>query len=185
MELPCSTEPPSFQFCPIFCPAIIVDYHWIVAVWHGMAQFDLLLPEITTKEFSRAWTRFELVSTAKEWNTEKQVMILPTLLHGKLVDYYVELDEALKTSMKLLKTALMMRAGLIKDPITAGKIFISCCQHANDKAEGFTNFLRKLFKQAYPDEEVTSGILLQRLLTGLHMPVSHQILLHRQPTTFW
>ena len=99
-----------------------------------MAQFDLPLPEITTEEFSRAWTRFELVSTAKEWNTEKQVMILPTLLRGKLVDYYVELDEAIKASMKLLKTALMTRAGLIKDPLTAGKIFISRCQHANEKA---------------------------------------------------
>ena len=148
------------------------------------AQFDLPLPEITTEEFSRAWTRFKLVSTAKEWNTEKQVMILPTLLRGKLVDYYVELDEAIKACMKLLKTALMTRAGLIKDPLTAGKIFISRCQHANEKAEIFTNDLRKLFEQAYPDEDVTSGILLQCLLTGLHVPVSHQILLHGQPTTF-
>ena len=52
-------------------------------------------------------------------------MILPTLLRGKLVDYYVELDEAIKASMKLLKTALMRRARLIEDPLTAGKIFIS------------------------------------------------------------
>ena len=44
--------------------------------------------------------------------------------------FYVELDEAIKASMKLLKTALMTRAGLIKDPLTAGKIFISRCQHA-------------------------------------------------------
>ena len=94
------------------------------------------------------------------------------------MDYYVELDEAIKTSMKLLKTALMTRAGLMKDPLTAGKIFIFCCQHANEKAEDFKNDLRKLFKQAYPDEDVTSGILLQHLLTGLHVPVNHQILLH-------
>ena len=33
-------------------------------------------------------------------------------------------------------------------------------------------------------EDVTSGILLQRLLTGLHVPVSRQILLHGQPSTF-
>ena len=52
----------------------------------GMAQFDLPLQEITTEEFSCAWTRFELVSTAKEWNTEKQVIILPTLFGGKLVE---------------------------------------------------------------------------------------------------
>lgn len=41
-----------------------------------------------------------------------------------------------------------------------------------------------LFKQAYPDEELTSGILLQRFLTGLASPLSQQILLHGQPTSF-
>ena len=45
----------------------------------GMATFDLLLPEITVEEFPRAWTRFKLVSAAKEWNAEKQALILLTL----------------------------------------------------------------------------------------------------------
>ena len=44
--------------------------------------------------------------------------------------------------------------------------------------------MKKLFKQAYQDEKLTSGILLQRFLTGLMAPVSQQILLHGQPTTF-
>ena len=29
------------------------------------------LPEITVEDFMRAWTRFELVATAKEWNEAK------------------------------------------------------------------------------------------------------------------
>ena len=75
----------------------------------GMAtQFDLPLPEITVEEFSRAWTRFELVSAAKEWNTEKQASIVPTLLRGKLVDYYVELDATTKADLKQLKMALKL-----------------------------------------------------------------------------
>ena len=77
-----------------------------------MAQFYFISPRITTEEFSPAWTRFELVSTAREWKTEKQVMILPTFL----VDDYVKLDEAIKASMKLLKTTLIKRVGFIKDP---------------------------------------------------------------------
>ena len=44
--------------------------------------------------------------------------------------------------------------------------------------------MKKLFKQAYPDEDLASGILLQRFLTGLVPPVSQQILLRGQPTTF-
>ena len=58
-----------------------------------MAQMDLLLPEITKEDFLRAWTRFELVATAKEWNAGKRATVLPTLLHGKLVDIYIELSK--------------------------------------------------------------------------------------------
>ena len=47
---------------------------------------DLPLPEITIKDFDHAWKRFELVLAAKEWNADKQKVILPTLLHGKLLD---------------------------------------------------------------------------------------------------
>ena len=57
-----------------------------------MAQFDVPLLEIISEEFTRAWTRFELVADAKEWSTERQAAILPTLLQAKLVDHYVELD---------------------------------------------------------------------------------------------
>ena len=146
--------------------------------------FDLLLPKITTEEFSRAWTRLVLASAAKEWNTAKQLSILPTLLRGKLVDYYVELDTTTKADLKLLKTALTMRARLTRGPLTARRMFISRCQLPGKKAEDFVNDLKKIFKQAYPEEELTSGILLQRFMTGLVAPVSRQMLLRGQPITF-
>ena len=149
-----------------------------------MAAFDVPLPEITVEEFLRAWTRFELVSTAKEWSSEKQASILPTLLRGKLVDHYVDLDAATKADLKLLKAALMKEAGLAQDPLTAGKLFISRSQHPGEKAADFAIHLKKLYKQAYPGEELTSGILLQRFLTGLASPISQQILLRGQPTSF-
>ena len=145
---------------------------------------DLPLPEISVEDFTRAWIRFKLVSAAKEWNAEKQASIVPTLLRGKLVDYYVELDATTKADLKQLKTALMRKAGLAQDPLTAGKLFISHCQRPGEKAEDFAEQLKKLFKQAYPDEELTSGILLQRFLTGLTAAVSRQMLLRGQPTTF-
>ena len=65
-------------------------------------------------------------------------------------------------------------------------MFISRCQRPGEKAADFANHLRKLFKQAYPDEDVTSGILLQWFLIGLAppVPVSQQILLCERPTTF-
>ena len=54
-----------------------------------MAQpLDIPLPELTVESFQRAWTRFELVAKAKEWDSAKQLTVLPTLLRGKLVDRY-------------------------------------------------------------------------------------------------
>ena len=61
-----------------------------------MATFDVPLPEITVEDFSRGWTRFELASSAKGWDADKQAAILPTLLRGKLVNHYVDLDAATK-----------------------------------------------------------------------------------------
>ena len=51
-----------------------------------MAQMELQLPELTAENFHRAWTRFELVAVAKEWNEAKQLAIVPTLLRGKLIE---------------------------------------------------------------------------------------------------
>ena len=91
------------------------------------------LPEITPEEFTRGWTRFELVAAAKEWSTERQAAILPTLLRGKLVDHYIELDATTRADLKQLKAALMTKAGLTQDPLTAGKLFISRCQQPAKK----------------------------------------------------
>ena len=75
-------------------------------------QLDLPLPEISVENFSRNWTQFELVAAAKQWEDAKQVTILPTLLKGKLINYYVELNMSQKGSLKLLWTALMTKVGL-------------------------------------------------------------------------
>ena len=54
---------------------------------------DLPLPEITVEDFGRAWTHFELVAKAKEWDAARQNLVLPTLLQGKLLEFYVEASD--------------------------------------------------------------------------------------------
>ena len=44
--------------------------------------------------------------------------------------------------------------------------------------------LKRLFKQAYPEEDSTSSILLQRFVMGLKTPVSRQLLLRGKLDTF-
>ena len=142
-------------------------------------QLDLPLPELTMENFSRAWTQFELVPTAKEWEA-KQLTILPTLLRGRLLDYYVELDTDQKWSLCELKTAIMTKAGIGQDPLTAGCTFGTRHQGPQERAADFATALQKLFMQVYP-EKVTSSVLLQQFLTGLCTPVSKQVLLRGQP----
>ena len=47
---------------------------------------DMPLPEINSNHFERAWTRFQLVAAVQEWDENKQLKILPTLLSKKLLD---------------------------------------------------------------------------------------------------
>jgi len=88
-------------------------------------QLDLPLPEITTQDFQWAWTCFELVAKAKDWNDNKKKVILPTLLHGKLVDIYMTTDEETRGDLQSLKKVLMHQAGLIRDPLTTGQSFVT------------------------------------------------------------
>ena len=148
-----------------------------------MAQMDLPLPEITKEDFLRAWTRFELVAAAKDWNAAKRATVLPTLLRGKLVDIYIELSEETRGDLAEVKKALMSKAGLTKDPLVAGKEFIARIQQDGEPVNTFASELKLLFSQAYPLEEPTSGILLQRFLTGLLPSLSRQVLLRGKPTS--
>ena len=54
----------------------------------SMAQVELSLPELIVEDFQCGWTRFEFIAAAKEWNTNKQLAVIPTLLRGRLIDYY-------------------------------------------------------------------------------------------------
>ena len=131
------------------CPNEIVLLQWCQKWDADMAmQLDLPLPEISVENFSRAWTQFELVAAAKQWEDAKQVTILPTLLRGKLIDYYVELDTGQKGSVKSLRMALMTKAGLLQDPLTAGRAFSERRQGLQERVADYSTSLRKLFAQA-------------------------------------
>ena len=146
-------------------------------------QLDLPLPEITVEDFKRAWTRFELVAEAKNWNEDKRKVIVPTLLRGKLVDIYINIDEETRGNLQNLKKELMRQAGLVRDPLTAGQSFMSRRQGPSESVSDFAADLKKLFVESYPDEQTTSAILLQRFLTGLLPNISRQLLLKGKPTS--
>jgi len=105
------------------------------------SQLGLPLPEITFEDFHRSWTRFELVASAKEWDAAKQ----------KLMDIY----DDIRGDLKLLKKALMMHAGLVQDPLSAGQQFMARHQLPNEKVNDYALDLKKLFTESYPSEAMT------------------------------
>jgi hypothetical protein len=149
-------------------------------------NLELPLPELTDatdgEGFARVWARFELVAAAHEWSTEKQLAVLPTLLRGKLVDFYMDMDDEIKADLKYLKEALMTRAGLQPDSLTASKEFMSCPQRPGERIEDFASHLKRLYKQAFNDDNTDSQVVLQRFLTGLHPNIGRQVLIEGKPT---
>ena len=149
---------------------------------------DLPLPEITGEEFHQAWTRFELVATAKAVNgttPDRKKLVLPILLRGELVEYYVErdVDEDTRGNLANFKSFLMTKVGLVRDSLTSSQLFMSRSQLPGERILDYVADLKKLFTEAYETENSTSAILVQLFLTGLLPPIRHQLLLQGKPGT--
>ena len=81
--------------------------------------------ELIVEDFQCSWTRFKFVVAAKDWNANKQLAIIPTLLRGRLIDYYVEMDGTTNDDLKLLKAALVLQeqTDMEEDPLLASRNF--------------------------------------------------------------
>lgn len=133
---------------------------------------------MTAEDFKCAWTRFELVAKAKEWEQAKQLSVLPTLLRGKLLDKYVEIDDETKGHIERLKATLEKTSGRTEDPLAAARAFVARDQNPSESVEDFAGALKKF---SSTDEAATSTVLLQRFLTGLRPQISQQLLLRKKP----
>ena len=58
-----------------------------------MAKSSFQLPEIGIEDFEHSWTKFHLAVAANKWEIETELAVLPALLRGKLVEYYVSLED--------------------------------------------------------------------------------------------
>ena len=86
-------------------------------------SLEFPLPELAAEDFKRGWTHFELVATAKRWDTARQLAVVPILLRGKLIDYYVKLPDVAKSDLGSLKAALQDRTGVKTDVLLVFKQF--------------------------------------------------------------
>ena len=56
----------------------------------------------------------------------------------------------------------MEAVGIVHDPLTAGQAFMSRHQSAGETVRDYAADVKKLFKESYPEEALSSPIFLQR-----------------------
>ena len=94
---------------------------------------------------------------AAGWDEGRQLVIIPTLLRGKLLDFYLDLKDTEKNTLQAVKDNLVKRTEL-KNALAATRDFQGRTQGAQERARDFAADLKKMFKQAYPDEAETSAV---------------------------
>ena len=75
-----------------------------------MAVSSICLHEPLQHDDARLWfRRFEICAAANEWDAEKQLLRLPTLLRGRSWAIYESLSDADKETYTKLKKAILDR----------------------------------------------------------------------------
>lgn len=78
-----------------FCCFADFSFNWFNGISMAM-PLELPLPELVAEDFNHSWNLWLLPKNGMQRNT-----VLPTLLRGKLIDYYVELDDGIKNNLAL------------------------------------------------------------------------------------
>ena len=77
----------------------------------------------------------------------------------------------------------MKHTGLVRDPLSAGQLFMEHHQLPGENVNDFASELRKFFTESYPSKAMMSTILLQYFMTSLSPPICCHLLLKGQLTT--
>ena len=91
----------------VSCKTLLLVIQYLLHWWQrcnrmATSTSSLPLPEITTDDFERSWTRFHLVAAASKWDDEKKLLMLPALLRGKLVEIFISLSAEEKETLTKL-----------------------------------------------------------------------------------
>ena len=91
------------MFCLVF-----VEFLFTLVPKPGMAGVSLALPELLQDGDVKSWFRcFAVCAAASEWNAEKQLLRLPTLLRGQTWGIFDSMSADQMDTYAKLKRALL------------------------------------------------------------------------------
>ena len=121
------------------------------------------------------FSRFEICSTANEWNAATQAAKLPTLLEGEALAVWLELDDDDKADYSKAKKAI--KSKLLPPAFSALDRFNRRSMLPGETLNLYVHELKRLLQQAMPDlqADAKEQLLLHQFLTGLPPAVSKQL----------
>ena len=134
------------------------------------------LPSFFATGDANLWfNRFEICSRANEWNAATQALKLPTLLEGKALAIWLELDDDdqkdyVKAKKKIIEKIMHMEFSTLED-------FHHRKLHPGEALPVFIHELKTLLKHAMPDidDASRSQLLLHQFLAGIPSTISRQL----------
>ena len=141
-----------------------------------MAERHISVPKpLATGDPVEWFTKFEICFRANEWNDDKKIKKLPTLLEGEALALWLELsdeDQADYAKAKKAITEKMCPASFVSlDEFHLRKM------HPGESLSLFVHELKKLLNQAMPtlEKNARDQLLLHQFLAGISDSVSSQI----------
>lgn len=133
---------------------------------------NITVNKITAQNFERAWARVLAVATHQKWEDSRIITFIPTILDDFMFDAYQTLEEQQKKSSHILKEALAKAAGVLQaETKCSAQKFLERNQREDENVSTYSIELKKLFLTAFPDDVISSQVLLQKFICGLRVSI--------------
>ena len=141
-----------------------------------MASGHVSVPKFFSDEDAREWfQRFEICSSANQWNNETKARKLPTVLEGEALACWLELSDEQQADYKVAKEQLLTK--MAPNEFVSLEEFHSRTMRPGEAIALYLHDLKRLLRQAMPrlTEEASDPLLLHQFLSGLPGPISRQL----------
>ena len=155
----------------------------VTGVKEIMDNQSIVLPKMNVNNYESVWRQILALANHYSWADERVLTFVPTLLDDFLSDAYETLSTKQRSTIMLLKENL----GKVSGAIGFGReswaqLFMDRSQHENEPVQTYAVELKKLFLKAFPNEKLSSEILLERFISGLESETKKFMLKVGKPT---
>ena len=134
-----------------------------------MMEMTWTTPKMTVNNYENVWRQVLAYAKHNNWGDERILTFVPTILDDFLFDAFETLSTKQCSTVLLLKKNLGEVSGAFSNTKQSpAQLFMSRNQNGEESVQPYAIELKKLFLKAFPTEKMTSNVLLERFVSGLH-----------------